>query len=97
MVVISPLPENPGNERIRVENRTGLTLRSVRKLKNLTHALAEISSKPVGADGIPFTAYEDPKGYLRWNPHLLDKYPELNPVRAIQLDLILVAFRIQPN
>ncbi|HEX5413950.1 MAG TPA: reverse transcriptase/maturase family protein [Terriglobia bacterium] len=54
----------------------------------MKHALAEISHRPVGADGIPYEAYVDPKGYLRWNPNLLDRYPDLDPMRAIQSDLI---------
>jgi Reverse transcriptase (RNA-dependent DNA polymerase) len=65
----------------------GPTLKAVRRMVNLRAALHQINRRPVGVDGIPFEAFLDPIGYLRWNPNLLDAYPDLNPVRTVQESL----------
>jgi hypothetical protein len=65
----------------------GPTLRSVRRIKNLTAALREINRRPVGIDGIPFEAFRDPIGHLRWNANFLDAYPDLNPLKTVQESL----------
>jgi hypothetical protein len=57
-------------------------------LKNVSAALHEISRRPVGIDEFPYEAFLDPIGHVRWNPNLLDAYPELNPLKTIQESLI---------
>jgi len=64
------------------------TLRAVRRMKNLSAGLREISRRPVGVDGFPYEAFLDPLSYMRWNPNLLDAYPDLNPLKTIQESLI---------
>jgi hypothetical protein len=66
----------------------GPTLKSVRRLKNLSAVLHEIKHGSVGIDEIPYEAFIDPLGYVRWNPHFLDAYPELSPLKTIQESLI---------
>lgn len=63
------------------------TLRSVRKLRNLELALAEINRRPVGVDGFTHEAYRKPFEYARWNPNFLTAYPELRPLQWIQGDI----------
>ena len=65
----------------------GPTLRAVRRLANLRAALHEINRRPVGVDGFPFEAFVDPLAYLRWNPDLLDAYPDLKPLKTVQESL----------
>ena len=60
------------------------TLKSVRRMPNLAGALQEISRRPVGCDGLRVEAFQDPLGYLRWDPNLLDLYPELRPLETLQ-------------
>lgn len=66
----------------------GPTLKSTRSMRNLAAALHEIKHRPVGIDQIPYEAYIDPLGYLRWDPNLLDAHPDLNPLRTVQDSLI---------
>ncbi len=66
----------------------GPTLRAVRRLTNISAALHEISRRPVGIDEIPYEAFLDPIGHMRWNPNLLDAYPDLNPLKTIQESLV---------
>ena len=73
---------------ISTDKRHGPTLRSVRRLKNLSAGLHEISRRPVGIDKIPYEAFLDPIGHMRWNPNILDAYPELNPLKTIQESLV---------
>jgi hypothetical protein len=65
----------------------GPTLKAARTMRNLCAALHEISRRPVGVDEIPYEAFLDPIGHMRWNPNLLDAYPDLNPLKAIQESL----------
>jgi hypothetical protein len=55
----------------------------VRRLKNLNHALAEISRRVVGIDGFPYEAFAQPRDYFRWDPNILDSYPDL-PIKTLQ-------------
>jgi hypothetical protein len=57
-------------------------------MRNLCAALHEISRRPVGIDEIPYEAFLDPIGHMRWNPSLLDAYPDLNPLKTIQESLV---------
>ncbi len=64
-----------------------VTLKSVRRMKNLIHASKEINPRPVGVDGITHAGYKDPIGSLRWDPNLLNLSPQLNPLQSLQEDL----------
>lgn len=80
----------------------GPTLKAVRRMKNLTAALHEVSRRPVAADGFPYEAFVDPIGYSRWDPNVLEAYPGLDPMKTVQESLIecpipdfSVAFRVK--
>ena len=51
-------------------------------MANLCAALHEISRRPVGVDEIPYEAFVDPLGYVRWDPNFLDAYPDLTPLKT---------------
>ena len=71
-----------------------VTLKSVRRMKNLIHASKEINPRPVGVDGITRVGYKDQIGTLRWDPNLLNLSPQLNPLQSVQEDL---AFGCNPD
>jgi hypothetical protein len=64
------------------------TLKAARRMKNLSAGLHEISRRPVGIDKIPYEAFLDPIGHMRWNPNLLNAHPDLNPLKTVQESLI---------
>jgi hypothetical protein len=70
------------------------TLKSVRKTANLRRALAEINPRVVGIDGLPLDAFLWPRDYYRWDPNVLDLYPDSDPLAAIQESL---TYRYQPD
>ena len=71
-----------------------ISLRSIRKMKNLKMALQEVNPRPVGIDGISHVGFKDPIGALRWNPDLLNLSPNLNLLQALQEGL---AFGCNPD
>lgn len=79
---------NPLFRGISVARTGGPTLKSVRHMKNLSAVLHEIRHRSVGIDQIPYEAYTDPLGYVRWDPNFLDAYPDLNPLKTIQESLV---------
>ena len=79
---------NPLAHGISTARTGGPTLKSIRRMKNLSAVLHEIKHRPVGIDQIPYEAYVDPLGYLRWDPNLLNFCPDLDPLRTIQESLI---------
>ena len=81
-------PMNPLFHGISTGQTPGPTMKSARRMANLSAALHEINRRPVGIDEIPYEAFVDPLGHLRWNPNLLDAYPDLNPLRAVQESLV---------
>lgn len=62
----------------------GISLRSVRRLHNLTAALREINPRPVGVDGIRREGFVQPLSYSRWNPDILLVFPDLRPLEYLQ-------------
>jgi hypothetical protein len=66
----------------------GPTLTSIRRMANLRAALSEISRRSAGIDCLPYEAYSQPREYVRWNPNLLDAYPDGDPLRDIQDSLL---------
>jgi len=73
---------------IAVPDKGGVSLRHVRRLKNLAGASEEINPRRRGIDGFPLAAFTDPLGYLRWDPNLLDQFPDLSPLKSVQEDLV---------
>lgn len=60
------------------------TLKSVRTMRNLGSAMNETRRRTAGIDGLPLDAYLSPRDYFRWDPNVLDFYPDLNPLATIQ-------------
>ena len=60
------------------------TLQSVKRMRNLSRALKEISRRHVGSDGFHYEGYIDPLGYVRRNANFVLAYPKLEPLKTIQ-------------
>ena len=63
-----------------MEKCSEISLRSIRKIKNLKAGLKEINPRPVGVDGMSRVGYKDPIGALRLDPNLLHLSYNLNPL-----------------
>lgn len=50
-----------------------ITLKSVRRKRNLREALTEVNRRSVGIDGIRWEAYVEPLAYLPSNPNVVDE------------------------
>lgn len=77
-----------------MEKCSEISLRSIRKIKNLKGGLKEINPRPVGVDGMSRVGYKDPIGALRLDPNLLHLSSNLNPLQSLQEDL---AFGCNPD
>jgi hypothetical protein len=64
-----------------------ISLRSIRKMKNLKKALKGINPRPVGVDRFSREAFRDPIRFCRHDPNLLNFSPQLKPLQSLQQDL----------